>query len=166
MKLLTILFTWPLLFAYFISGKPAPNRQQQATIGDSIEFNYTHVESIGLSGPLKIRGSIANNSAKTIYFLSYSCDGMQDFIICDTVLFRPTRFLNCNYSIPVKIELKPQAKKEFTAHLIPRTKQATPLSLEFKLILLDREFNMDSVIRSHRFDFSGLPFIILKGVQE
>ncbi len=161
-----ILFTGPLLL--LLTNKPAHDRTANtyAAVGDSIQFNFTHIESSGFSSALKIRGSISNNGPKTIYFLSYSCDGMQDFVVCDTNFFQPERMMQCNMTIPIKIELKPGKKKEFIAHFMPRTKQNNPLILAYKLVLLDRQFNMDSVLKARNFDFRKLPFLLLKGTEE
>lgn len=151
---MTVKIFIPLILIYGIHLKP--NRIEGSSVSsryplknngsakpENIRFDFTAKRIINYGESIEVVGSLINENADTVYFLSTTCDGEQYSLQFDTTQFDLTPFLLCNASFPKVIEIPPHGHHDFTAHF-RATSHETKIKLGFDFYSVDKSFRINN----------------------
>jgi hypothetical protein len=118
-----------------------PLKNSAFSISENMRFDFTAKRINNYGESIEVVGSLINENADTVYFLSTTCDGEQYSLQFDTTQFELTPFLLCNASFPKVIEIPPHGHYDFTVHFRADSHE-TKIKLGFDFYSVDKSFRI------------------------
>ena len=115
-----IIITLLVVNSCWVFGQETPNFQYELK-RDSFNTEY-----------IAVNAKIINNSDSSIFFLSTSCGGLEEYIETNIKKVGVLTLRYCNISYPRKIEIKPNSEYTFSTLILDQKKsEKLKLSLTF-----------------------------------
>ena len=119
-----IFLIYLLIYPLLTYGQEIPKFEYEARI-DAIDSSLITIEA-----------KLINESNKSIYFLSESCNGLDYYLKTNHSNIKPYIMIHCNATFPRKIEIKPNSEYVFNSR-IRKEKNLTKIGLTLTLVKLD-----------------------------
>jgi len=124
-------------------------RKEPHSLADII-FNFKAQQTTEFS-PIKIYGTLLNNSADTVYFLSSSCDGKIYSLQYDTAKFKLIPTESCVADFPTIEKILPKGKIDLVAHFLNKHNY-DEIKLGFDFYEVDKSFDKTKIDRPSIFN--------------
>lgn len=110
----------------------------QKKIGFTYKFNVDSKDAT----LIHVTGKLINNSDKDMYFLAWSCNGINEQLKTTSPLAEVYPTFSCNASWPIKIELKAHELYEFKT-IIKRNSRLKKVGLILDFLALTKTTSLD-----------------------
>jgi len=111
---------------------------------DKITFDFAISKKAKKNRMIKINTTFFNSYKDTVYFLTWTCDGLVNDIVYDTAKMALFPHYSCNASFPMIGKIPPNDKLDFDANFILKTDdKKMKLSYDFYRVESDFDIKAD-----------------------
>lgn len=106
---------------------------------DSLQFVFTVIHKDRQNLIIKVNASLLNPFPDTVYFLTYTCDGLVYDFVYDTAKLELMPHYLCNATFPILGKIPPKGQLDFDASFMQRSADKT-VKLGYGIFRVDKNF--------------------------
>src|ERR1700741_3523816 len=148
-KILIAFFSFPLLISCNQNKAETKIFNQVDTTGinyrdlpvDSMRFDFAVTRRSKIDSLIKVRATLHNLYKDTVYFLTWTCDGLIYDFKYDTAKLNLFPNVLCNASFPMVEKIPPNDKLNFDADFVLKTKEKS-INLGYDFYRIEKDFDI------------------------
>jgi hypothetical protein len=116
-----------------------------------IKFDFAAKNINSPRQPVEVNATLYNEKTDTIFFLTTSCDGGEEWLSYDTTKFVLTPFWACQGTYLIIEKIAPNGQYKFKAHFENKAQSST-IKLGFDFYKVDKNFDLEKADSNIPYD--------------